>query len=63
MSVLLYGLKDESEGYLTYHCQKDSSTILVSGTDGNGKYSKGYVGIIDSRSTNNKLVHRYNGKH
>jgi len=60
MSVLLYGLKDESEGYLTYHCQKDSSTILVSGADGNGKYSKGYVGIIDSRSTNNKLVHKYN---
>ena len=57
MSVLLYGLKDESEGYLTYHCQKDSSTILVSGADGNGKYSKGYVGIIDSRSTNNKLSH------
>jgi len=60
MSVLLYGLKDEGEGYLTYHCQKDSSTILVSGSDGNGKYSKGYVGIIDSRSTNNKLAHRYN---
>ena len=62
MSVLLYGLKDEGEGYLTYHCQKDSSTILVSGSDGNGKYSKGYVGIIDSRSTNKKLAHRYNGK-
>ena len=61
MSVLLYGLEDDA-GYLTYHCQKDSSTILVSGADGNGKYSKGYVGVIDTRLSHNKLAHKFNGK-
>lgn len=60
MSVLLYGLEDNDDGYLTYHCQKDHSTILVSGADGNGKYSKGYVGVIDMRSSHNKLAHRFN---
>lgn len=62
MSVLLYGLEDNDDGYLTYHCQKDHSTILVSGANGNGKYSKGYVGVIDMRSSHNKLAHRFNGK-
>lgn len=59
MSILRYGLDDDDNGYLTYHCQKDSSTILVSGADGSGKYSKGYVGVIDTRSTSKKFAHKY----
>ena len=63
MSILRYGLDDDDNGYLTYHCQKDSSTILVSGADGSGKYSKGYVGVIDTRSTSKNFAHKYYGKY
>ena len=63
MSILRYGLEDDDNGYLTYHCQKDSSTILVSGADGSGKYSKGYVGVIDTRSTSKNFAHKYYGKY
>jgi len=59
ISILRYGLEDDDNGYLTYHCQKDSSTILVSGADGSGKYSKGYVGVIDTRSTSKNFAHKY----
>ena len=61
ISGILYGLKDEQDGYLTSHCQKDSSTFLVAGRFGMNKYSNGIVGVIDTRTSNNKLAHVFSG--
>ena len=61
ISVLYYGLKDEDDGYLTSHCQKDPSTFLVAGRFGRNKYSNGIVGVVDTRTSNNELAHVFSG--
>jgi len=59
MSLLLYGMGDDVDGFLTYHCQKDASTFLVSGKLGRNKTATGIVGIVDVRMSNEKLAHTF----
>ena len=63
MSLLLYGMGDDVDGFLTYHCQKDASTFLVSGKLGRNKTATGIVGIVDVRMPNEKLAHTFSCKY
>ena len=54
---------DDVDGFLTYHCQKDASTFLVSGKLGRNKTATGIVGIVDVRMPNEKLAHTFSCKY
>ena len=61
-SILLYGLKDQEDGWLTQHCQQSPFTYLLAGKLGNGKQRKGMIFVVDTRTSNDKPAHSYTGK-
>jgi len=58
-SILLYGLKDQEDGWLTQHCQQSPFTYLLAGKHGNGKQRKGMIFVVDTRTSNDKPAHSY----
>lgn len=58
-SILLYGLQDQEDGYLTQHCQQSPFTYLLAGKLGNGKQRKGMIFLVDTRTSNDKPAHSY----
>jgi WD40 repeat protein len=58
-SILLYGLQDHEDGYLTQHCLQSPFTYLLAGKLGNGKQAKGMIFVVDTRTSNDKPAHSY----